>query len=201
MRVAAASVAHARHWTKGQQRVPPHLFLIPSARCCDQTALGRDLLRIAHLDRDGGFSVASTIVRSNWLAAPSARIEHICAFFNGPDEEQRMLRPFIKEGLDSGEKSLHIVDPKARDDYLRRLRASEIQVDESMAAGQLEVVSWDEAHIRGGRFDAVLHALVGRRSADARMPPHIRERESSLTWSGRCSISQASRICWSMRPV
>ena len=83
---------------------------------------------------------------------------HVCAFFNGPDEEQRVLTPFIKEGLNHGEKSLHIIDPAGREDYLSRLRASEIPVDASLAAGQLEVLSWDDAYIRNGRFDQ--HAML-----------------------------------------
>jgi len=36
---------------------------------------------------------------------------HICAFFNSIDEEHRVLRSFIKDGLERGEKAFHIVDP------------------------------------------------------------------------------------------
>ena len=36
---------------------------------------------------------------------------HICAFFNGPDEERRVLRSFVKDGFKEGEKTLHIIDP------------------------------------------------------------------------------------------
>lgn len=78
---------------------------------------------------------------------------HICAFFNSPDEEQRVLKSFIKEGLAGGEKSVHIVDPNDREAYLRRLRAASPVIDESLLTGQLEVVPWDQAHVRGGRFD------------------------------------------------
>ena len=39
---------------------------------------------------------------------------HVCAFFNNPDEEYRVLLPFIKEGFDRGHKAFHIVDPKLR---------------------------------------------------------------------------------------
>jgi DcmR-like sensory protein len=78
---------------------------------------------------------------------------HVCAFFNSPDEEQRVLAPFVKEGLSLGEKSIHIVDPTKIDDYLRRLRHSDIPVDALVESGQLQVVPWDDAHIRGGRFE------------------------------------------------
>ncbi len=33
---------------------------------------------------------------------------HICAFFNSIDEEHRVLRSFIRDGLEGGENSFHI---------------------------------------------------------------------------------------------
>lgn len=83
---------------------------------------------------------------------------HVCAFFNGADEEQRVLGPFIKEGLNQGEKSLHIIDPASRADYVSRMRATDIAVDASIATGQLEILTWDEAYIRHGRFNQ--HAML-----------------------------------------
>jgi MEDS: MEthanogen/methylotroph, DcmR Sensory domain len=46
---------------------------------------------------------------------------HICAFFNSRDDEYRVLLPFIKDGLECGEKAVHTVDPQRRDEHLRRL--------------------------------------------------------------------------------
>jgi len=92
---------------------------------------------------------------------------HICAFFNSPDEEHRVLRSFITDGLAGGDKGFHIVDPELRDEHLRRLAAAGIDVERAMASGQLEVRAWQEAHLRGDRFeqdamltlvDDVLHA-------------------------------------------
>ena len=86
---------------------------------------------------------------------------HICAFFHDVDEEHRVLRSYIRDGLDGGEKGFHIVDPELRDDHLQRLAGAGIDVERAMASGQLEVVPWQEAHLRGDRFeqDAML-ALV-----------------------------------------
>ena len=42
------------------------------------------------------------------------KYRHICAFFHTRDEEYRVLLPFIKQGIDRGEKAFHIVDPKQR---------------------------------------------------------------------------------------
>src|SRR6516164_9797395 len=46
---------------------------------------------------------------------------HICGFFNGLDEQHRVLRSFIKEGFERGEKAYHIMDPSLREDHLKRL--------------------------------------------------------------------------------
>ena len=101
---------------------------------------------------------------------------HICAFFNSPDEEQRVLKPFIQEGLAGGEKSVHIIAPNGREDYLTRLRAGSLGIDESLLTGQLEVVPWDQAHLRGGRFDqrAMLSWVDETLTANAAAYPRTR---------------------------
>ena len=81
------------------------------------------------------------------------RQRHICAFFNSAEEEHRVLRPFIKDGFDRGEKAFHLVDPDLQDDHLRGLAEAGINVKQAMATGQLEVLPWREAYLRGDRFD------------------------------------------------
>src|SRR5216683_3957096 len=78
---------------------------------------------------------------------------HMCAFFNSVDEEHRVLRSFIKEGLDRGEKAFHIVDPELREDHLKRLTEAGIDVDQAMATGQLELRRWQDAYLRDDHFD------------------------------------------------
>jgi hypothetical protein len=67
---------------------------------------------------------------------------HICAFFNGLDEEHRVLRSFIKEGFDRGDKAFHIVDPELSEDHLRRLAEAGIDVEQVVGMGQLELRGW-----------------------------------------------------------
>src|ERR1043165_8611878 len=78
---------------------------------------------------------------------------HICAFFHSPDEEYRVLLPFIREGIDRGEKAFHIVDPRLRDDHFRRLRDAGIDADGASERGQLVVRRWEDAYLREGHFD------------------------------------------------
>jgi hypothetical protein len=78
---------------------------------------------------------------------------HICAFFNGIDEEHRVLRSFIKDGFDQGDKVFHLVDPELLEDHLKRLAEAGIDVQEGIDTGQLEVRPWQDAPLCGGRFD------------------------------------------------
>src|SRR5436309_2395213 len=89
------------------------------------------------------------------------RQRHICAFFNSIDEEHSVLRSFIRDGLDRGEKGFHIVDPDLRSEHLKRLAEGGINVERAIGTGQLEVRPWQDAYLRGDCFnqDAML-ALI-----------------------------------------
>ncbi|MFZ3235300.1 MAG: MEDS domain-containing protein [Stellaceae bacterium] len=78
---------------------------------------------------------------------------HICAFFNGFDEQHRVLRSFIKEGFERGDKAFHIVDPELRGEHLRLLAEAGIEVEQVMGTGQLELRRWQDAYLRDDRFD------------------------------------------------
>jgi hypothetical protein len=78
---------------------------------------------------------------------------HICAFFNGLDEQHRVLRSFIKEGFERGDKAFHIIDPELWGDHLRRLAEVGIDVAQAMDSGQLELRRWQDAYLRDDRFD------------------------------------------------
>jgi hypothetical protein len=81
------------------------------------------------------------------------RHRHICAFFNGIDEQHRVLGSFIKDGFDRGDKAFHLVDPEQREEHLRRLAEAGIDVRAAMGTGQLEVRPWQDGPLRRGRFD------------------------------------------------
>jgi hypothetical protein len=78
---------------------------------------------------------------------------HICAFFNGLDEQYRVLHAFIKDGLDRGDRAIHLVDPERRNEHLRRLAEAAIDVQSALRSGQLEVQVWEESRLGGPRFD------------------------------------------------
>src|SRR2546430_17285026 len=80
------------------------------------------------------------------------RHRHICAFFNSIDEEHSVLRSFIRDGLDRGEKGFHIVDPDLRSEHLKRLAEAGINVGGAIDTRHLERGGWADAYPRGDWF-------------------------------------------------
>lgn len=81
------------------------------------------------------------------------RYRHVCAFFHSRDEEYRVLLPFIKEGIELGEKAFQIIDPRLRQEHVRRLAEAGLDVDAAGHRGQIEICGWGDAYLRGGHFD------------------------------------------------
>ena len=78
---------------------------------------------------------------------------HACAFFHTRDEEYQIILPFLKDGLDTGDKNYQIVDTGRRTERLVRLKESGVDTATAKQRGLLEVLSWQDAYLRGGRFD------------------------------------------------
>jgi hypothetical protein len=92
-------------------------------------------------------------------------LRHVCAFFHNPDEEYRVLLPFIKEGFERGEKAFHIVDPQLREEHLKRLRSAGIDVAAEEQSRHLELRNWAETYLREGHFDQ--DGMLACNSSDA----------------------------------
>ncbi|HZI09507.1 MAG TPA: MEDS domain-containing protein [Myxococcus sp.] len=78
---------------------------------------------------------------------------HACAFFNGCDEQYRVLTPFIQEGLEAGEKAVHVTDPGQHDCHLEYLTAGGIDARGCCSRGQMDVLTWEQGYLKDGRFD------------------------------------------------
>ena len=112
---------------------------------------------------------------------------HICAFFSSPEEEYRTLLPFIQDGLEAGEAAFHTVDPARANDHVNRHRAAGIDVDAYRRNGQLELKTWNEVHLLGGKFDPKATSEVfGRARSEAIERGFARTRfVSHMAWSAR----------------
>ena len=78
---------------------------------------------------------------------------HICAFFRNSAERYRVLMPFIREGMEQGDRAFHIVNPTLRRQHAQRITEAGIDAARAEVDGQLEIMGWDQAHLRGGSFN------------------------------------------------
>jgi MEDS: MEthanogen/methylotroph, DcmR Sensory domain len=78
---------------------------------------------------------------------------HICTFFRTAEERYRVLMPFIREGMEQGDRALHIVNPSLRGEHAQRIAEVGIDTARAEVEGQLEIIGWDEAYLRSGSFN------------------------------------------------
>jgi MEDS: MEthanogen/methylotroph, DcmR Sensory domain len=124
---------------------------------------------------------------------------HACAFFHNRDEEYRVLLPFAQEGFERGDKGFHIVDPRHREERLRRLEQLGIDLRQAERTGQIEVRAWENAHLRQGHFDQyAMLALVEEVLTGGKAGGFGTTRFwANMEWGWR--IIQGCMTSWSMR--
>ena len=93
--------------------------------------------------------------------ADLGRHRHVCGLFDGPQDAADALIPFMLEGLDRGERVVHLVEE--RDASLRSL-AGKTEVGRWLESGQLDVRGWDESYLADGRFSSSRVLSYVRRS-------------------------------------
>jgi len=97
---------------------------------------------------------------------------HACAFVASPGEERAVIDPFLIEGMQRREKAVYIVDPAHREAHEARLGPAAPPGD------MLDVLTWNEAHLKGGRFDqqrmmTALDQMMREHAASGRPPMRL----------------------------
>jgi hypothetical protein len=76
---------------------------------------------------------------------------HICGFYHGREELESVLFPYLQTGVRDGEKTVCLIDSQRPEEVLESLRAG-VDVDEALAAQQLEVKHSSESYLATGSF-------------------------------------------------
>lgn len=97
---------------------------------------------------------------------------HACAFVASDEEERSLIDPFFVEGMRRGEKAVYIVDPDRHTEHDHRLGQL------APSSDLLEVTTWNEAHLKGGRFDqdrmmSALDEMIREHAASGRPPMRL----------------------------
>jgi len=69
------------------------------------------------------------------------------------DQEDKVVVPFLKEGINRGEKAFCALDHESRLHLLQNLSREGIDVASAEKRGQLELKEFEETYIRDGRFN------------------------------------------------
>ncbi|GAA2062910.1 MEDS domain-containing protein [Leifsonia soli] len=112
------------------------------------------------------------------------RYRHVCAFVNGRAEADAVLDPFVRDGVDAGDRLLYLVDSAAPGAPLRRLRRLGFDTGALLEQRRCEVRTWAETYLRTGDFDQTdmleqLDAMLGTSPA-----PRIRLL-ADMGWAAR----------------
>lgn len=78
---------------------------------------------------------------------------HVCAFFHDEEEAYRTLLPFIRDGLNTGERAVHTLNPARIGEHLAYLQKAGLDTRSLIAAGDRQIQDWDETHLKGCRFN------------------------------------------------
>jgi hypothetical protein len=102
---------------------------------------------------EGGYAMNKTAAPIPFASSQLDETRHVRAFFDGDDEEYRVLLPFIRDGFQCGHKAIHVVNPHQRADHLQRLAAAGINAAAAEQSGQLEIRINTDVYLPDGRFD------------------------------------------------
>lgn len=79
--------------------------------------------------------------------------DHLCLIYENKAEQFAAVIPFMRIGLERGEKCIYIADDNTATEVLEAMRAGGIKVDQALKKGALAVITKQDAYLRHGYFD------------------------------------------------
>jgi signal transduction histidine kinase len=79
--------------------------------------------------------------------------DHFCSIYESPEEHYAVAIPFVRMGLDRGEKCIYIADDDTMGDVRQRMQLEGIDVERATASNALVVAGKEQAYLKHGSFD------------------------------------------------
>jgi PAS domain S-box-containing protein len=80
--------------------------------------------------------------------------DHLCSVYESQDEQFASAAPFVRIGLERGERCIYVMDGDERfEPVSAALKAAGIEVDRVIRSGALVLTAKDAAHLEGSNFD------------------------------------------------
>jgi len=113
--------------------------------------------------------------------------DHLCCLYETEEEHRAVLTPFLRQGLERGEKVVYFVDAHTAETILGYLRDDGLDLEPHLTSGQLAILTRDDAYLREGIFDpeamiTLLRSETGQALAEGY--PALRV-TSEMTWTLR----------------
>src|SRR5580765_9463 len=78
--------------------------------------------------------------------------DHLCSIYESPEDHYAVAIPFMRIGLDRGEKCIYIADDGTVGDVRQAMQAEEIDVDRAIASKALVLATKEQAYLEHGSF-------------------------------------------------
>src|SRR4030095_7477688 len=78
--------------------------------------------------------------------------DHLCSIYESPQEHYAVAIPFIRLGLDVGEKVIYIADDGTVGDVRQAMESEGIDVDRATASKALVLATKEQAYLEHGYF-------------------------------------------------
>src|ERR1700682_352710 len=79
--------------------------------------------------------------------------DHLCSIYESPEENLAVAIPFIRIGLDRGEKCVYIADDGTESEVRDAMHAEGIDVERAIATDSLVLEKKESAYLKNGSFD------------------------------------------------
>jgi len=79
--------------------------------------------------------------------------DHLCSIYESPEDHYAVAIPFIRIGLDRGEKCIYIADDGTVSDVRQAMESEGIDVDRATASKALVLATKEQAYLEHGSFD------------------------------------------------
>ena len=79
--------------------------------------------------------------------------DHFCSIYESPEEHYAVAIPFMRMGLDRGEKCIYIADDGTLSDVRRAMQSEGIDVERATESNSLILATKEQAYLKRGSFD------------------------------------------------
>ena len=79
--------------------------------------------------------------------------DHFALIYESPEEQFAAAVPFVRQGLERGERCMYVVDERSEDAVRTALREGGIDVESALESGELTIETIQETYLKGGGFD------------------------------------------------